>query len=88
MNDEIRSYLAKIGRRGGRRSRRVLDSETARRMVKVREARRLFRKYYATCFWSSPPDLDIGINDIEWVAQTLMKNGGMEAWEAAQRLCR
>ena len=88
MNEEIRSYLSEIGRRGGRRSRRTLDPETARSMVKVREARRLFRKYHATCFWSSPPDLDIGKNDVEWVARTLMKNGNLEAWRAAQRLCR
>jgi hypothetical protein len=36
----VRRYLAKIGRRGGIRSRRILDPETAQRMVAVREARR------------------------------------------------
>jgi hypothetical protein len=36
----LRQYLAEIGRRGGIRSRRVLDPETARRMVRIREARR------------------------------------------------
>jgi hypothetical protein len=88
MNDEIRTYLAEIGRRGGKRSKRKLDPETARTMVKVREARKLFRKFYASCFWSSPPDLQIGKDDVEWVARTLMKNGNLEAWRAAQRLCR
>lgn len=88
MKEQIRTYLAQIGRRGGRRSRRKLDPETARSMVKVREARKLFRRYYATCFWSSPPDLEIGKDDVEWVARTLMKNGNLEAWQAAQRLCR
>jgi hypothetical protein len=41
---DIRSYLAMIGRRGGTRSRRVLEPETARRMVEVREARRAARR--------------------------------------------
>lgn len=88
MNDDVRAYLAEIGRKGGKRSKRKLDSETARRMVNVREARKLFRKYHASCFWSSPPDLDIGKHDVEWVARTLMKHGDLEAWRAAQRLCR
>jgi hypothetical protein len=38
-----RRYLAEIGRRGGIRSRRVLDPETARHMVRIREARRAAR---------------------------------------------
>lgn len=37
-------YLAEIGRRGGIRSRRVLSPETARRMVAIREARRIARR--------------------------------------------
>jgi len=36
----VKRYLAEIGRRGGIKSRRVLDPETARRMVAIREARR------------------------------------------------
>jgi hypothetical protein len=40
----LRKYLAEIGRRGGIRSRRVLDPETARRMVAIREARRAARR--------------------------------------------
>jgi hypothetical protein len=35
-----RTYFADIGRRGGIKSRRSLDPETARRMVAIREARR------------------------------------------------
>ncbi len=42
---DIRRYLARIGARGGRKSRRTLDAETARAMVRVREARRAFRRY-------------------------------------------
>src|SRR5215218_9686329 len=41
----LRKYLAEIGRRGGIRSRRVLDPETARRMVAIREARRAARRF-------------------------------------------
>jgi hypothetical protein len=40
----IRTYLAEIGRRGGIKGRRVLDPETARRMVAIREARRAARR--------------------------------------------
>lgn len=80
MKKEIRDYLARIGRQGGLKSRRTLDSTTARRMVAVREARRAFRLYRASCFWSYRPDLEIGPEDVEWVAEQLMKHGGREAW--------
>ena len=42
----IRKYLADIGRRGGIKSRRVLEPETARRMVELREARRAARRVH------------------------------------------
>jgi hypothetical protein len=88
MDDAIRTYLAEIGQRGGRKSRRALDPDTARRMVRVREARRAYRKFHTRCFWSYRPDLEIGMEDVEWVARTLMKQGDREAWEAGRRLCR
>lgn len=40
----VKRYLATIGRRGGIRSRRTLDPAIARRMVAVREARRIARR--------------------------------------------
>ena len=40
---KIQRYLAEIGGRGGRKSRRTLDPETARQMVRVREAKRAER---------------------------------------------
>lgn len=40
----VNRYLAEIGRRGGIRSRRTLDPDTARRMVRIREARRAIRR--------------------------------------------
>ena len=42
MDKSTRAFLAAIGRRGGIKSRRTLDPETARAMVQVREARRAF----------------------------------------------
>jgi hypothetical protein len=44
----IRGYLAEIGRRGGIKSRRTLEPETARRMVAIREARRAARRLHST----------------------------------------
>ena len=38
--DEIKEYLAKIGRKGGQKSKRVLTPEQAREMVKSRVNKR------------------------------------------------
>lgn len=84
----IRDYLSKIGARGGRKSRRALDTSTAREMVRVREARRAFRRFRTTCFWSYRPDLEIGARDIAWVAEQLMKHGNRQAWQVGAKLCR
>jgi len=85
---EISRYLATIGARGGRKSRRALDPETARAMVRVREARRAFRRFHTQCFWSYRPDLEIGLTDVSWVAEQLMKHGNREAWRVGAKLCR
>ncbi len=85
---EIHRYLAEIGARGGRKSRRALDPETARAMVKVREARRAFRRFRSSCFWSYRPDLVIGLDDVAWVAEQLMKHGNRDAWHLGAKLCR
>lgn len=87
MND-VRKYLAEIGRRGGRKSRRVLSPEAARDMVRVREARKAYRRFHALCFWSYRPDLVIGRADVAWVAEQLMQQGNREAWDVGVRLCR
>lgn len=88
MRDAVRKYLATIGRRGGRASKRELSPETARRMVSIREARRAYRRFYAQCFWSCAPDLRITADDVPWVADRLMRYGGRSAWTAGGRLCR
>ena len=59
---------AEAGRLGGLRSRRQLSAESARAMVSVREARKLFRANYLTCFWWARPDLVIRSTDVAWVA--------------------
>lgn len=84
----ISRYLAEIGSRGGRKSRRTLDRATAQRMVRVREAGRAYRRFYAACFWSYRPDLRITATDIPWVAEHLMKHGDRRAWQAGARLSR
>lgn len=86
--DDVKAYLAEIGRRGGRKSRRVLEPQVARDMVRVREARRAFRRFRAMCFWSYRPDLEIRLEDVPWVAEQLMKHGNREAWRVGARLCR
>ena len=88
MDPTVKQYLAEIGRIGGRKSRRTLTPDAARRMVAVREARRAYRRYYASCFWSHPPDLEIGVEDVAWVARQLMKHGNREAWLIGKSLCR
>jgi hypothetical protein len=88
MDPSVSKYLATIGRKGGRVSRRTLDAETARAMVRLRVAKRAYRKFYARCFWSFDPDLKIKAGDVPWVAEQLMKQGGREAWEAGASLCR
>ena len=87
MERSVKAYLAEIGRRGGRKSRRALDPDVARAMVRVREARRMYRRFHAECFWSFDPDYRIGLSDVGWVAEQLRKHGGRDAWEAAGKLC-
>jgi hypothetical protein len=84
----IRRYLAEIGARGGRKSRRVLTPDAARNMVRVREARRAYRRFRVACFWSYAPDLIITAADVPWVAEQLMRHGDRAAYLVGARLCR
>jgi len=88
MDPRVKSYLQLIGRRGGRVSRRELSREQARTMVKVREARRAFRRFHTQCFWSFDPNYVITAKDVPWVARQLMEHGGREGWELGAKLCR
>ena len=40
MNDQVKAYLAEIGRRGGKKSKRKLTKTQARAMVLARTAKR------------------------------------------------
>jgi len=84
----VKRYLATIGRRGGLKSRRALDAATAHQMVRVRDARRAYRRFRTQCFWSYRDDLRITADDIPWVAEQLMRHGNREAWLVGSRLCR
>ena len=84
----MRKWLAEIGRRGGKKSRRTLSPEVARLMVKVREARRAYRRFHTQCFWSFDPDFLVGPDDIHWVAERLQRHGNREAWLIGAKLCR
>ncbi len=88
MDSKAREYLAEIGRRGGRVSRRALTEDQARRMVKVREARRAYQRFFTRCFWSSDPNYLVTEKDVPWVASRLMEFGGREGWELGAKLCR
>ncbi len=84
----VKQYLSQIGRKGGQKSRRLLSSQTAKNMVKIREARRAFRNFYTPCFWSFDENYLIQAADIPWVVQQLRKHGNHKAWKVAQSLCR
>jgi len=55
-------------------------------MVRLREARRAFKRYHALCFWSSSPGLMITRGDVPWVAEQLRKYGNRKTWQIAERL--
>lgn len=87
MDRAVRAYLSKIGSSGGRKSRRHLESDAARAMVRLREARRAFRQFHTRCFWSTGPEFVVTTADIPWVAERLMTYGGRRGWEIGARLC-
>ncbi len=88
VDPQIKKYLSEIGRKGGRKSKRHLDSVAAQNMVKVREARKVFKKYFVDCFWSCDPELIINLEDVQWVGEQLMKNGSLQCWKIGKRLCQ
>jgi hypothetical protein len=57
-------------------------------MVRLREARRAFRRFRVQCFWFCDPEYIVTPRDIPWVAEQLMKHGGRTGWEIGARLCR
>lgn len=88
MEKNVRNYLSKIGRNGGKKSRRVLSSEIARKMVLVREARRAYEQFHSRCFWSYDPNYKVTEKDLVWVGRELMKSGDRRLWDLGVKLCR
>ncbi|MCC5848032.1 MAG: hypothetical protein JJU29_08050 [Verrucomicrobia bacterium] len=86
VSDEVKSYLREIGAKGGRKSRRRLDPDQARRMVAVREARRAFRDHKAIYFWSFNPEWKVEYDQIPVVIRTLRNEGDAKAFALAKRL--
>lgn len=86
--DLVRDYFSQIGRKGGEKSRRVLSSETARDMVRLREAQRAFRRFHSRCFWYLRADLKVSQADVPEIIRGLRKNGGREGFLLAAKLCR
>jgi hypothetical protein len=85
--NSVRDYLAAIGRRGGRKSRRSLTAEQAREMVQIREAKRAFRRFHAQCFWYMAPDIDLTSADLPEIARGLRTYGGREGYRLAAKIC-
>lgn len=88
MDQHLRKYFSTIGEKGGCKSRRTLTPAQAMVMVKIREARKAYHKFYANCFWSCKPDLKITKDNVRWVGEQLMKYGNREAWILGNKLCR
>ena len=84
----INAYLSEIGRKGGLKSRRHLSDEDARNMVRVREAKRAYKAFYAQCFWHLRPDLNITLNDIPEIVRGLRQHGGRQGFILAAKLCQ
>ncbi len=84
----VTEYLSRIGRKGGKKSRRILSAEDARQMVRVREARRAFRRFHAQCFWYLRPGMRVTLADVPEIARGLRQNGGRQGFLLAAKLCR
>ena len=84
----VRDYLARIGRKGGLKSRRRLSSSDARNMVRLREARRAYRRFRSQCFWYMKEDMDVTLADVPKIVRGLRQNGGRQGFLLAAKLCR
>jgi len=88
IQKELSAYFSALGRKGGAKSRRVLSSDEARQMVRIREARRIFKRFYAQCFWYMRPDLNITRETIPVLVRGLRQNGGRQGFLLAAKLCQ
>jgi hypothetical protein len=63
----------------------TVDAERERRLEL---ARRVFKEYYAQCFWSWDSALEIRESDIPHLVEGLRENGGHQGYRLARELCR
>ncbi len=84
----MKSYLAQMGSIGGKKSRRQLKPEQARRMVAVREAQKAYDAHRHVYFWSSPDGMKIREESVPFVVKGLMSEGNRHAFELARRIQR
>ncbi len=66
----------------------MVETEQDKRAKRIELARKAFRDFFARCFWSSDPDLEIGEEDIPFVIRGLRYYGGHEGYKIAGELCR
>lgn len=83
----VQQYLASIGRVGGKKSRRNLSSADSKKMLAVREAKKLYLKHHTECFSSYDINYKITSKDVPWVAEQLIKNGNRKLWLIGKKLC-
>ena len=63
----------------------TVDAERERRLEL---ARRAFHTYFAQCFWSCDPKLDVKEEYIPWIFRGLRHDGGHQGYRVAAELCR
>ena len=64
----------------------VNECDARRRRLDL--ARQAFKDFYAQCFWSYRPDVDITEDDIPWVVRELRHNGGHRGYRVVGEICR
>lgn len=88
MDDSVKKFMARIGSRGGKKSRRKLTPEQARRMVAVREAQKAYDRHRHEYFWYAKEGLTIKEEGVPFVIKGLMNEGNRAAFEKARRIKR
>ncbi len=51
-------------------------------------ARRAYREFHASCFWSYREDAEITEEKIPWVVRQLREHGGLRGYRVAAMLCQ
>lgn len=67
---------------------RVNNSEQSDRERRLELAQKAFKDFYAQCFWSADPNLEIREENIPFVIRGLRYHGGHLGYRIAAELCR